>query len=96
MIIAKGKKLYFYTRYNQDKHRNDIEIDFLLSNDSKVNFRIMPLEVKSSTNYSASSLGEFSKMYKRRISESYIIHPKNLSVPGEVTKIPPYMFFAAF
>lgn len=96
MITAKGKKLYFYTRYNRDKHRNDIEIDFLLSNDSKVNFRIMPLEVKSSTNYSASSLGEFRKMYKRRISESYIIHPKNLSVTVEVTKIPPYMFFAAF
>lgn len=96
MITAKGKKLYFYTRYSREKHRNDIEIDFLLSNDSKVNFKIMPLEVKSSMNYSTSSLGEFRRIFKRRISESYIIHPKNLSVTEEAVKIPPYMFFAVF
>ena len=37
MITAKGRKLYFYTRYSEKKHRNDIEIDFLLSNESKTN-----------------------------------------------------------
>ncbi len=37
MIAAKGSKLYFYTRLCEEKHRNDIEIDFLLSNDSKIN-----------------------------------------------------------
>ena len=47
MITAMGKKLYFYTRYNIEKHRNDIEIDFLISNDSKINYRINPIEVKS-------------------------------------------------
>ena len=26
MIASKGKKLYFYTRYSEEKHRNDIEI----------------------------------------------------------------------
>ena len=58
IIKAKGKKLYFYTRYNEEKHRNDIEIDFLLSNDSKTNYRINPIEVKSSKNYSAVSIGK--------------------------------------
>ena len=43
--------MYFYTRYNEEKHRNDIEIDFLLSNDSKVNYRINPVEVKPLKNY---------------------------------------------
>lgn len=28
MLTSLGKKLYFYTQYNKDKHRNDIEIDF--------------------------------------------------------------------
>ncbi|MCF0115337.1 MAG: ATP-binding protein, partial [Erysipelotrichaceae bacterium] len=51
MIVAKGKKLYFYTRYSEEKHRNDIEIDFLISNDSKINYKIHPIEVKSSKNY---------------------------------------------
>ena len=32
MLVAAGHKLFFYTHYNETKHRNDIEIDFLLSN----------------------------------------------------------------
>lgn len=96
MITGKGKKLFFYTRYNENKHRNDIEIDFMLSNDSKTKFRIMPIEVKSAKNYSTVSLNEFNKVYHKRISESYVVHPKNLSVVDGIIKIPPYMFFAAF
>ncbi|MBQ8767323.1 MAG: ATP-binding protein [Clostridia bacterium] len=96
MITEKGKKLYFYTRYNESKHRNDIEIDFMLSNDSKTKFRIMPIEVKSAKNYSTVSLNEFNKIYHQRISESYVVHPKNFSVVDGIIKIPPYMFFAAF
>lgn len=96
MITEKGKKLYFYTRYNENKHRNDIEIDFMLSNDSKLNFKIIPIEVKSSKNYSTVSLNEFNNIYRQRIGESYVIHPKNFSVVDGVIKIPPYMFFAAF
>lgn len=96
MIAAKGKSLYFYTRYNAEKHRNDIEIDFLLSNESKTRFRIVPIEVKSGKNYSTTSLDEFGTVYKNRISGAFIIHPKNFSVSEGVTRIPPYMFFAAF
>ena len=96
MITAKGKALYFYTRYNENKHRNDIEIDFMLSNESKTKFKIIPIEVKSGKNYSATSLNSFENIYKQRISESFIIHPKALSISDGITKIPPYMFFAAF
>lgn len=96
MITAKGKALYFYTRYNENKHRNDIEIDFMLSNESKTKFKIIPIEVKSGKNYSATSLNSFENVYKQRISESFIIHPKALSISDGITKIPPYMFFAAF
>ena len=95
MIAAKGKKLYFYTKYNEEKHRNDIEIDFLLSNDSKTNFRISPVEVKSSENYSVTSLDRFTDIYKKRISEAVIIHPKNFVRTEKAAKIPPYMIFAA-
>jgi predicted AAA+ superfamily ATPase len=30
MITASGRKLFFYTRYSEEKHRNDIEIDFII------------------------------------------------------------------
>ncbi len=96
MITSMGKKLYFYTRYNIDKHRNDIEIDFLLSNDSKVNFKIIPIEVKSSKNYTTTSLGKFNELYKKRIEASYIIHPKQFKITDNEICIPPYMIYAAF
>ncbi len=92
IIASKGKKLYFYTRYSEEKHRNDIEIDFLLSNESKTKFRVFPVEVKSSKNYTTTSLGKFKDVFGKKIAMQYIVHPKNLSVDGEVTKMPPYMF----
>lgn len=96
MISAKGRKLYFYTRYSEEKHRNDIEIDFLLSNESKTNFRVLPIEVKSSKNYTTTSLGRFKEIFGEKIAMQYIIHPKNLVIEGDVIKIPPYMFCTAF
>ena len=88
-----GKKLYFYTRYNDAKHRNDIEIDFLISNDSKTRYRVLPIEVKSSKNYSTTSLGRFKEMFGKKIEKQMIIHPKNYSFTDDIEKIPPYMLW---
>lgn len=96
MITAVGRKLYFYTQYSEEKHRNDIEIDFLLSNESKTNFKVYPIEVKSSKNYTTTSLVRFKEKFGRKIDMQIIIHPKNLAVEGEFIKIPPYMFGAVF
>ena len=96
MITATGRKLYFYTRYNQEKHRNDIEIDFLLSNDSKTSFKIYPIEVKSSKNYTTTSLNDFRSIFPKRIAQSYIIHPKSYMQDGSIIKVPPYMFYCMF
>lgn len=96
MLTSMGEKLYYYTHYNRDKHRNDIEIDFLLSNESKTNLKVYPIEVKSSKNYSATSLGRFKEMYGKQIGMSYIVHPKNLVVEKDLIRIPPYMLCYAF
>ena len=96
MITATGRKLYFYTRYNQEKHRNDIEIDFLLSNDSKTSFKIYPIEVKSSKNYTTTSLNDFRSIFSKRIALSYILHPKSYMQDGSIIKVPPYMFYCMF
>lgn len=92
IIASKGKKLYFYTRYSEEKHRNDIEIDFLLSNDSKTNYRVNPIEVKSSKNYSAVSIGKFADIFKRKVNNPMIVHPKNLVEVEGILRIPAYMF----
>ena len=91
MLTAKGKKLYYYAHYNETLKRNDIEIDFLLSNESKLNFKVFPIEVKSSKNYSTTSLNTFRAKFKNRVDTAIIIHPKNYSVSADVVKYPPYM-----
>ncbi len=91
MIRAKGRKLFFYTEYDATKHRNSMEIDFLISNESKVNFKVFPVEVKSSKNYTTTSLGKFKDKFKKRIGASIIIHPKQFAVDDGVMKVPSYM-----
>ncbi|MBQ7514857.1 MAG: ATP-binding protein [Schwartzia sp.] len=92
MITAAGRKLYFYTRYNAEKHRNDIEIDFLLSNESKTRFRVYPVEVKSARNYTATSFNAFRAAFSRRVGQSVIVHPKAYSTDADTVRLPPYMF----
>lgn len=91
MLVANGHKLYFYTHYSEEKHRNDIEIDFLLSNNSKIKYKLFPVEVKSGKNYTTASLLRFREKYKTRIGECYIIHPRNLALKDDILCIPPYM-----
>ncbi len=94
MLVAGGHKLYFYTHYSQEKHRNDIEIDFLLTTGSKVSQKLIPIEVKFSKSYKTDSLDAFKGMFKNRIDKSYVIHPKNLSIKGDgVVCMPVYMAF---
>ncbi|MCM1490928.1 MAG: ATP-binding protein [Muribaculum sp.] len=93
MLVAAGHKLFFYTRYNTEKHRNDIEIDFLISNASKLKYKIFPIEVKSKEKYSTTSLDRFSEIFHSRIGLSYVIHPKNLKVESDRVYIPAYMTF---
>ena len=91
MLAANGHKLYFYTHYSEEKHRNDIEIDFIISNNSKLKYKMYPIEVKSGKNYTTKSLGRFMEKYKERIGEGYIIHPGNLIIKDDIVCIPPYM-----
>ena len=93
MLVANGHKLYFYTHYSVEKHRNDIEIDFLISNNSKLKYKMYPIEVKSGKKYTTTSLGRFIDKYKSRIGESFIIHPRNLITKDNIVCIPVYMTF---
>lgn len=91
MLVSNGHKLFFYNHYSDEKKRNDIEIDFIISNNDKIKYKIYPIEVKSSKNYTTTSLDRFNEKFKSRIGISYVIHPKNLSVTDSEIRIPPYM-----
>ena len=92
-LVSNGYPLFFYTRYNHEKHRNDIEIDFLISNGSKLKPKIYPIEVKSGKRYTTKSLERFIEVFHNRIGAAYIIHTKNLSKQNNVICIPAYMTF---
>lgn len=96
MLVAQGKRLYFYTHYSKAKHRNDIEIDFLLSSGGKTNPKLIPIEVKSSTNYTTTSYDAFKQRFGKRVSDSFIVHPKGFQASDQGYKVPTYMFFCAF
>lgn len=93
MLVANGHRLFFYTKYNEEKHRNDIEIDFLMSNNSKLKYKVYPIEVKSNDRYTIKSLQRFEERFRQRIGGCYVIHPKNLKVDGNTLFIPAYMTF---
>ena len=91
MLFASEQQLYFYTHYSNVKHRNDIEVDFLISTGSKTSHKIIPVEVKSSKYYTTVSLNRFKELFSKRVAFSLIVHPKNFSIDGGFVKIPPYM-----
>lgn len=91
MLVANGHRLFFYTQYNAEKKRNDIEIDFIISNNSKTKYKMYPIEVKSSERYSVTSLLRFREKYKARIGDCYLIHLRNFTIYDGIICIPPYM-----
>lgn len=95
-LVSNGYDPYFYVHYNKEKHRNDIEIDFLISNKSKTRYRIFPIEVKSTDKYSTTSLERFIEKYQSRIGQAYVIHTKNLRVSDKIMYIPAYMTVCFF
>lgn len=93
MLVSSGHKLFFYTKYDYQSHRNEIEVDFLLSNNSKLKYRIFPIEVKSTEKYTTRSLEKFNEKFHSRIGRSYVIHPKNLRKEDDILYLPAYMTF---
>ena len=92
-LVAAGYPLFFFTRYNAEKHRNDIEIDFIVSNRSKLNPKLFPIEVKSSRTYATKSLDRFGGINRKRIGEEYVVHTKGLARADNRLYVPAYMTF---
>lgn len=91
MLVSNGYRLFFYTHYDKEKKRNDVEIDFIISNNSKTRYRMFPIEVKSSSKYSMDSLNRFREKFKSRIGGCLVIHPRNLQEKDGILFLPPYM-----
>ena len=92
MIVASGKKLYFYFNYDKENSKNNMEIDFLIAK-NKITSRhnISPIEVKSGKNYTYSSLNKFKAKYKEYLFTNYILHIDDLKEENGILFLPLYM-----
>ncbi len=85
MLKANGHELFYYT-FNAKESSHTYEIDFLISNKDK----ICPIEVKSSSYKSHTSIDEFSKKFSSRISNKYLIHTKDFHKEENLQFVPTY------
>lgn len=92
MLSASGHKLYFFSNPSRDDKYSRMEIDFLISK-SRVSSRhnISPLEVKSSKNYTLSSLRKFVVKYGEQLHTPYVIHTGDWKEEDEIVYLPVYM-----
>ena len=92
MLKANGHKLFFYSNPSNIDVTSKMEIDFLLSK-SKVTSRhnISAIEVKSSNNYTLTSLKKFINKYNNQLDKAYVIHQNDLKVEDNIIYLPIYM-----
>ena len=87
MLRTNGHKLYFYSRTDATNRKNDMEIDFLITEGNK----ICPIEVKSNNYVSHSSLNKFRDKFSSKIGNSYILYSKDVIVKDGIIHLPIYM-----
>ena len=86
-LKANGHSLYYYTFKADPEGKNNYEIDFIISQGTK----IVPIEVKSSGYTTHKSLDEFRRKYSSRIKRPIVLYPKDLKNDGELMYFPIYM-----
>lgn len=86
MLRASGKELYYHIIPTQDGKKY-YETDFLISDD----YKISPIEVKSSGYKTHASLDVFCDKYSDRIKNRYLIYTKDLTWEKGILYIPVYM-----
>ena len=92
MLVASGHKLYFYSNPSREDRNARMEIDFLIAKDKISNrHNISPIEVKSSTRYTLTSLRKFVAKYKEQTHIPYVIHPNDFKEEDGIVYLPLYM-----
>lgn len=92
MLVASGHKLYFYSNSSRDDALSRMEIDFLIAK-SKVSNKhnISPIEVKSSKNYTLTSLQKFRAKFAQQLHTPYVLHTSDFRQEDGITYLPLYM-----
>ena len=92
MLKAAGHQLFFFSKNSSSDAQEKMEIDFLISKPVITNrHNISPIEVKSSNNYTITSLKKLIATYAPMLAESYVLHAADVEVKDGITYLPLYM-----
>ena len=92
MLTASGHKLYFYSNSSRSDASSRMEIDFLIAKSQISNrHNISPIEVKSSKNYTLSSLKKFKTKYAEQLHIPYVLHTGDFKEEDSIVFLPLYM-----
>ena len=92
MLKASGHELFFYSNNSKDSAEDRMEIDFLVSKPVITNrHNISPIEVKSSNNYTITSLNKLRTKFAPMLAESYVLHPADVEVKDGIVYLPLFM-----
>ena len=91
MLVSSGHRLFFYSTSTEDSSER-MEIDFLIPK-SVITSRhnIIPLEVKSTTRYTLSSLNKCVVKFNEQVTQPTVIHTGDLKEENGILYIPIYM-----
>ncbi|MCL2201576.1 MAG: AAA family ATPase [Oscillospiraceae bacterium] len=87
MLRRSGHSLYFYSRNDKNNRENHMEIDFIITENGKIS----PIEIKSGSYKSHSSLDKFRKKFSSKLSSSYILYTKDVIEKDGILHLPIYM-----
>ena len=92
MLRAAGHNLYFFSSYSKTDASERMEVDFLVPKVILSNrHNIHPIEVKSTTRYTLTSLKRFAQKYSSAIAEPIVPHTADVKVEDGIVYLPLYM-----
>ena len=92
MLVAAGRRLYFYSRSSPDDRSERMEIDFLVSKTRLARKNnVSPVEIKSGKRFRHASLDKFQKKFSDYLAEPFLFHDGDVKCSGGLRLLPLYM-----
>jgi len=92
MLTAAGQELHYHQTPTTLPKCERMEIDFLLTKTAVTSrHNVIPVEVKSSKDYTTVSLERFKTRYPACLATAYVLHPGNIKQSNGITYLPLYI-----
>ena len=92
MLKASGNELFFYANYDKEVAENRMQIDFLIQKEVVTSrHNISPIEVKSGTNYTLTSINKCIKKFGQYLNTPFVLHTKDVETKDGLVYMPLYM-----